>query len=88
MNWKQEFGDVKGTNRRSEGKKRDNFFAIESLSGQRRDEGYHSCKKEEILKKLSPFLLLQNRVKFWQDIPSTSNSKDLTVNIEHLSKDI
>ena len=43
-------------------------------------------KKEQILKKLSPFFKQENRLKFWKDIPSLSNSKDLTINIEHLPK--
>ena len=47
--------------------------------------GITLSKKVEILRKLSIFMK-SDRIKFWEDIPANELSKDLTVNIEHISK--
>ena len=88
MFWKSEFSD--STFKSSEFlklKTRKAFLSWRLYPGKGGARGITCSKKEEILKKLSPFLMIQNKVKFWQDLPSSSNAKDLTINIEHLSKE-
>ena len=45
--------------------------------------GITKSKKEDIINKLVKFLD-KDKVKFWEDIPSSETSKDLSVNMEHL----
>ena len=79
MYCKQEFGDAEYKQTEYLKKKCDKLLC---------DGKRIRAKKKEIVKKLSPFLFLQNHVKFWQDVPLASNTQDLTVNVEHSSVDI
>ena len=47
--------------------------------------GIEQKKKEDILSKLGP-LLKPGKLRFWENIPSNINSKDLTISIDHLPK--
>ena len=47
--------------------------------------GLNEVKKRDILNKLAEFMPV-NRRKFWIDLPSSENSDDLSLNLEHLDK--
>ena len=47
--------------------------------------GVTTLKLEEIVKKIGP-LIPKEQIKFWNELPRNDNSKDLTVNCDHLER--
>ena len=48
-----------------------------------RPRGVTRSKKHDILKKIGP-MMPKNRMPFWENLDESENSKDMTVNYEHL----
>ena len=83
--WKYQFdGTLKVTEFLKKSSRKD-LKSWAPYPGKGGDRGVNHAKKQEILKKLCPFLVVENKAEFWDNLPSSANSADRTVNIEHLA---
>ena len=84
MYWKNDFYDEYQQGEFLKKKTRNSFKNYQKYAGKGGARGITHTKKEEILSKLSSFIP-SGHLDFWKQLPSSSSSKDLTINIEHLT---